>query len=189
MSRIGRALAHAVIRAYPRAWRERYETEIHELVDETDARLPDAVDLATGAIQRRLIGGAHMRFELGYRHPSAFAILALIIMAPTLAVALLSLVGHELGVGAVASVVDPLLASITAPRVIDLGLVVAPLVAFLLAALPLLDARFEQGDDGRMLALRVRALPVNLLVGAVAIILGASLIGHIITESVLQLGA
>lgn len=113
----------------------------------------------------------------------------MLVMAPTLALVVLSLIGHELGVSAVASAIDPLIVALTAPRIIDLGLVLAPLAAFALAALPLLDARFEHGDNGRLLALRIRALPANLIVVGVAVLLGVALVGYIVTESVLQVGA
>lgn len=176
MSRIGRALAHRAIRAYPLAWRVRYEPELHALVDDGDSGLPDAVDLAAGAIRRHLNGGAPMRFEPAHRHPLAFAVLALVILAPTLVFVVLSAAGFGV-------------TWLTGPRIVDLGLVLAPVAAFVLAALPLLDARVERGVDGPMLALRVRALPANVIVGMVAMVLAAFLIGHIVTESVLQLGA
>lgn len=118
-----------------------------------------------------------MRFEPAHRHPLAFAVLALVVMAPTLAVVALSAVGLDA------------MTWITGPRIVDLGLVLAPLAAFVIAGLPLLDLRLERGGDGTMLALRVRALPANLIVGMVAIALAALLVGHIVTESVLQLGA
>ena len=48
-----------------------------------------------------------MRFEPAYRHPSAFALAAGLLLLPTFAVVALSLLGHELGLGAVAAVTDP----------------------------------------------------------------------------------
>jgi len=178
VSRIGRAAARAVIRLYPRSWRRRYGAELLDLVDDTDAGIGVVGDLAIAAFRQHMNGGAPVRFEPAYRHPSAFAVAATVVMAPTLALVTLSLIGHELGVSAVASAVDPVIVAVTAPRIIDLALV-----------LPLLDARLEHGEDGPMVALRVRALPVNLVVVAVAVLLGLALVGHIVTESVLEAGA
>jgi len=189
VSRIGRAAARAVIRLYPRSWRRRYGAELLDLVDDTDAGIGVVGDLAIAAFRQHMNGGAPVRFEPAYRHPSAFAVAATVVMAPTLALVTLSLIGHELGVSAVASAVDPVIVAVTAPRIIDLALVLAPLAALALAALPLLDARLEHGEDGPMVALRVRALPVNLVVVAVAVLLGLALVGHIVTESVLEAGA
>lgn len=184
MSRLGRAAARAVIGLYPRTWRQRYSAELRDLVDDTDAGMREAIDLATGALGQHLNGGARMRFEPAHRHPSVFAIVAGLVMAPTFALVILSLIGHELGVSAVASVVDPLIVTLTAARVVDLALVVAPLVGLVLAALPLLDARLEHGDGGRLIAVRVRALPANLAVAGMALLLGAALAAHVVAESV-----
>jgi hypothetical protein len=189
VSRVGRAAARAVIRLYPRSWRGRYEEELLGLLDDTNAGIGAVGDLAAGAFKEHVTGGAPVRFEPAHRHPSAFAIAAMLVMAPTLALVVLSLIGHELGVSAVASAIDPLIVALTAPRIIDLGLVLAPLAAFALAALPLLDARLEHGENGPLLALRIRALPANLIVVGVAVLLGVALVGHIVTESVLQVGA
>jgi len=189
MSRIGRAAARVVIGLYPRAWRARYEAELRDLVEDADVDMGGAVDLVAAAARQHISGGTKMRFEPAHRHPSAFALVALAIMAPTLAFVTLSIIGHELGVSAVAKVVDPLLVAITRPRVVDVGLVAAPAVAAVLALLPLLDVRLERGDGGQLVALRVRALPLNLAVGAVALLLGAILVLHIVAEAVLHAGA
>ena len=159
---------------------------MRDLVDATDAGIGEVIDLAAGAFGQHVNGGARMRFEQAHRHPSAFAIVAGLVMAPTFAFVTLSVIGHELGVSAVASAIDPLIETVTAPRIVDLALVLAPIVALVLAALPLLDARFESGDDGRLLAVRVRALPANLAMVGVALLLGAALAAHVVSESVLH---
>jgi hypothetical protein len=189
VSRLGRVGARAAIHFYPASWRRRYAAELQALIDDSDAGIGDVLDVAVGAVHEHAIGGAPMRFEPAHRHPSAFAIVALAIVAPTFAFVTLSIIGHELGVSAVASVVDPVIETVTAPRIVDLMLVLAPLAAFGLAALPLFDARLERGDEGRMLAVRVRALPVNLAVVALAVLLGAALVAHTVAESVLHAGA
>lgn len=192
MSRLGRSIAHALVRLYPATWRRRYEGELHDLVDDGDAGIRDAVDVAAGAASQHLREGATMRFEPAVRHPHAFALLAALVIAPTAAVVVVSLIGHELGVTAVATLTDPLVAALdSAPRVVDLGLVLAPLLAFGLAALPLFDARVERGNGGDRpaLAVRIHAVGLNLVICAVAAIIGAALVGHILVESVLQVGA
>ena len=183
MSRLGRAAARAVIGLYPRSWRQRYGAELLDVVEEADAGLGEVIDLAAGALGQHVNGGESMHFEPAQRHPSAFALVAGLVMAPTLAFVTLSLIGHELGVAAVASVVDPLIVTVTAARFVDLALVVAPLVGLVLAALPLLDARPEHGDGGSLIAVRVRAVPANLAVVGVALLLGAALVAHAIAES------
>jgi hypothetical protein len=189
MSRIGRAAARLAIGLYPRAWRARYADELLDLVREVDVGVGGAVDMVAAAARLYASGGTPMRFEPAHRHPMAFALVAFAIMAPTLAFVTLSIIGHELGVSAVAKVVDPVLVAITRPRIVDVALVAAPAAAALLALLPLLDVRVERGDEGQLVALRVRALPVNLAVGAIALLLGATLVLHIVSEAVLHAGA
>ena len=189
MSRVARVAARALLRAYPHAWRDRYGSEVRDLIEDADAGIGDVVDLAAGAARQHIIGGTPMRFEPARRHPFAFAIAGLVIMAPTLVFLTLSLIGHELGFSAVASVVDPVIVSVTKPRVVDLALVGAPLFALALAVLPLLDLRVESNDEGPTLTLRVRALTANVIVASIALLAGALLIGHIVAESVMGTGA
>jgi hypothetical protein len=189
VSRVGRAAARIVVRHFPASWRARYESEVLELIEDSDSSIGDAVDLAADAARQHVLGGTPMRLDSAHRHPGAFALVAALLLLPTLAVVALSLVGHELGVVAVARAVDPVIVALSSVRVIDLGLVVAPLVAFVVAVLPLLDLRLERAQAASVLALRVRAVPVNVVVAALALLVGAALVGHIVTESVLEIGA
>ena len=185
MSRMGRAAARVALRLYPGAWRDRYAAEVAGLIDDTDAGIGDATDLARSMIRAHMNGGAQMRSELAYRHPGAFAAVATLLLVPTLAIVALSLLGHELGVTAIADAVDPWIARIDTVRPLDLALVVAPLAAFLLAVVPLLDLRLERDEGGAALALRVRAITANLVVGCLALLVGGALVAHMVTESVL----
>jgi hypothetical protein len=100
-----------------------------------------------------------------------------------------SLLGHELGMSAVARAVDPFIAGIDRYRALDLALVVAPAAALILALLPLLDVRLERAPDGgASVAVRMRAIGMNLVVAAFALGVGLLLVGHIVTESVLEAG-
>lgn len=189
MTRLGRGAARLVVRLHPRAWRERYGLEMAGLIDDSDSSLADAADLARSALRAHATGGAPIRFEPAYRHPGPFALVAALLLAPTFAVVALSYIGHELGFGAVAAAIDPWIAQLDTMRVLDLFLVVAPVAAFLVAVLPLLDLRIERDEPAPAVALRVRAVPANLVVGLVALLTGAALVGHIVVESVLRIGA
>jgi hypothetical protein len=189
VSRLGRGAARAALRLYPYGWRRRYGDEVSELIEGTEISVADAVDMARAAVIERMKGGAPVQFGLARRHPGTFAVAALLVVAPTLAVVAVSLLGHELGIAAVAAAFDPMVGWIGTVRPLDLALVVAPLVALLLAVLPLVDLRVETDEHGPALALRVRAIRANLLVAAVALVVGAVLVGHIVTETVLRTGA
>ena len=189
MTRLGRRAARLALRLHPRAWRERYGLEMSGLIEDSDSSLADAADLARSALRAHATGGAPMRFEPAYRHPGPWALVAGLVLLPTFAVVALSYIGHELGFSAVASVVDPWIAQLDEVRILDLLLVLAPAIAFILAVLPLLDLRIERDEPGPALAVRVRAVPANLVVGLVALLVGAALLAHIVVESVLRLGA
>ena len=130
-----------------------------------------------------------MRFGPAYEHPGRWAAAAALILVPTLAVVLISMVGHELGVTAVATAFDPIVEWLDTVRVLDLALVLAPLVAIAIAVLPLVDLRIERLDGSAAVALRVRAVTANLVVAVLAGLTAVALVGHIVTESVLRLGA
>ena len=188
MTRIGRTAARVALRLHPRAWRERYGLEMAGLIDDSDSSLADAADVARSALRAHATGGAPMRFEPAYRHPGRWALLAGLLLLPTFAVVALSYIGHELGFRAVAGAVDPWIAQLDTVRILDLFLVAAPAIAFVIALLPLLELRIERDEPGAALAVRVRALPANLVVGLVALLVGAALVAHIVVESVLRIG-
>jgi hypothetical protein len=176
VSRAGRAAARAALRLFPARWRRRYGTELHDLVEDTDSSLADAADIAAAAIREHLNGGTPMRSEIAHRHPGAFALVGGLVLAPTTAVT------------AVAGAVDPVVEAIGRVRVLDLALVVAPALAFVLAILPLLEVGLDHAGGGSALMLRVRAVPANVVVALVALLIGALLVWHIVIESVLELG-
>jgi hypothetical protein len=188
VSRVGRAAARAALRLYPARWRHRYAAELHDLVEDTDSSLADAADIVAAAIREHLNGGTPMQAEIAHRHPGAFALVSGIVLAPTAAIVTLSLLGHELGLTAVAGAVDPVMVAIGRVRVLDLALVVAPAVALVLAILPLLEVGVDHADGASALMVRVRAVPANVVVALLALLIGALLVGHIVTESVLELG-
>ena len=88
-----------------------------------------------------------------------------------------------------AAVTDPWVAWIDTVRPLDLALVIAPLAAFLVALIPLLDLRVERAAGDSVVAIRVHAVTANLVVATLAVLVAAALFFHIVTESVLRVGA
>jgi hypothetical protein len=186
VSWIGRRAALAALRLYPVSWRARYRDELIDLIDSTDSSLRDAADLAESAVAEHMRGGAPMRFEAAQRHSVVFAMAAALLLLPTLVVVTLSLVGHELGVASVARAIDPVLVWVGTVGPVDLGLVLAPAAAFVVAVLPLLDVRVERVDGDAAVAIRLRPAWANVTIALLALLVGVMLIGHILTESALQ---
>lgn len=127
-----------------------------------------------------------MLSDRAHRHPTAFAIVALILVLPTAAFVALSLLGHELGLPGLATSVDPVISAVTSWRPIDLALVTAPALSALIAVAPLLEIgrREAPGDGVLTLALHLRA--ANLAVAGLAIAVGIVLVGHAFAEAALH---
>jgi hypothetical protein len=188
VSGLGRRAALIALRIHPRSWRDRYGTEVGELIRASDRPVADAIDLARSAVREHANGETLVRFGPASRHPRAWAVAAALLLAPTLVVVGLSIVGHELGVEAVATGIDPIMVWISTLGIVNLGLVAAPAAALVVALLPVIDLRLERVDGGHALAVRMRAVTANLVIAALAFLVGASLAAHIVIESVLERG-
>lgn len=194
MSRLRREVARASLRLYPSAWRARYGDELALLVEESDPRGRDLVDLALVGIGLRVSslrpgdGGFSMIIGPAHRHPTGFALGALALMLPTVAFVALSLLGHELGLAGIAERVDPVISAVTAPPVVDLALVMAPAVSLLLAVAPLVELGLGGAPGQRVATVGLQLRAGNLAVAALAVTVGALLVAHMLAEAVLHAG-
>ncbi len=100
-----------LLKLYPAVWRGRYEAEVADLLDELPADRRIAIDLFRGAVTERgrafwrrlpeapvAAGGPPLYFGPVHRHPTALAVIALLLVAPTSTFVLLSFAAYELGV-------------------------------------------------------------------------------------------
>jgi hypothetical protein len=69
-----------------------------------------------------------------------------------------------------------------APRIVDLFLLGAPFLAFLIAALPLIGLRLERVNGELRVTLALRARTLNLIVLAMCVVVGGFLASHILVE-------
>jgi hypothetical protein len=188
-----------LLRLYPAAWRQRYEAEMSDLLDDLPARPGTAIDLIRGAFRAHLgalygpgralassDGGTTMTTQPLQRHPTALAILALVLVAPTLALVGTSILAHELNVPGLAARVDPLIMALTAPRILDLWLLGAPFLAFLIAVVPLFGVSVSRLEGEVRLTVAFRPRVLNVLIAILAVAVGAALIGHIVSEFLLE---
>ena len=185
-----------LLRLYPHAWRNRYGDELADLVGDTGITPAVAVDMARGAFGQwavvardALNGGTTMVLGPAYRHPRSWALFALVLLAPTLVFITLSMLTYQLGLTGLAGLMDPLSSWLNGQRVLDLLLVAAPVVALLLAVAPLIRVELRNVDSGREAVLGLRLKGLNVAVGLLALLSGGLLLGHIVFESVLQVGA
>lgn len=121
-----------------------------------------------------------------HRHPTSLALLALLLMTPTLMFVVSSVLAYQLEVPGLEAVVDPVISGIAAVPWIDVLLLSAPFAAAVLAAIPLVGIRSGQADGERQVTLSLRARALNVVVLVVSVLLGGLLFVYLLTEFMLE---
>lgn len=189
-----------ILHLYPSAWRRRYGEELSDLLDEMPSTPATTLDLLRGAarLQMRALldrvaprllaaGGPPMPTHSLQRHPTASALVAALIAAPTAIFVTLSFLAYQLELPGMQTWLDPFVVGLQqAPRIVDLFLLAAPFLAFLLAALPLIGLRLERVDGELRLTLALRARALNLIVLALCVVVGGFLANYLLAEFLLD---
>lgn len=188
-----------LLRLYPAAWRERYEDEMAEVLMELSATPSVVLDLVRGALVERsrarwrvpesspIPAGDQPMFEHPlHRHPTSLALLALLLVTPTLVFVVSSLLAYQLEVPGLEAVVDPVISGIAAVPWIDFLLLSAPFAAAVLAAIPLVGIRSGHADGERQVTLSLRARALNVVVLVVSVLVGGLLSVYLVTEFMLE---
>jgi hypothetical protein len=185
-----------IIRLYPSAWRMRYGDELTDLLEEMPATPAATADLLRGAVTLHLrafvdriaprlvaAGGPSMPTHPLQRHPTASALIAVLITAPTLIFVAVSFLAYQLELPGMQAWLQPFMDGLArAPRIVDLFLLGAPFLAFLVAALPLVGLRLERMDGELRITLALRAHALNLVVLAICVVVGGFLASHLLVE-------
>ena len=185
-----------ILRLYPSAWRRRYGDELSDLIDEMPATPATTLDLLRGAVtlhMRALIdrvaprlvsaGGPPMPTHALQRHPTATALVAALIAAPTVIFVTVSFLAYQLELPGMQAWVQPFMDGLAqAPRIVDLFLLGAPFLAFVIAALPLIGLRLERVDGEMRITLALRAHTLNMIVLGICVVVGGFLASHLIVE-------
>ena len=185
-----------ILRLYPSAWRRRYGEELSDLLDEMPSSAATTLDLLRGAVTLHLralldhvaprllpAGGPPMPTHPLQRHPTATALVAALITAPTVIFVTVSFLAYQLELPGMQAWVKPFMDGLQqAPRIVDLFLLAAPFIAFVVAALPLIGLRLERVDGELRVTLALRAHTLNMLVLAICVIVGGFLASHLIVE-------
>ncbi|HEY7737624.1 MAG TPA: hypothetical protein VIC63_01135 [Candidatus Limnocylindria bacterium] len=189
-----------LLRLYPPSWRARYETEMATLIDELPPDRRMALDLFRGAFDERLraawrripeapltVGGPPASFRPFHRHPTTLALVALALVAPTATFVILSFLTYELGLTALRTIVEPALISLNeSTRLLNLALLAAPFLAFVVALAPLVGIGLSRASTELRLTLSFHARTANLVVIALCMVVGGILAGHIALETLLE---
>jgi hypothetical protein len=185
-----------ILRLYPSAWRRRYGDELADLLEELPATPTITLDLLRGAVTLHIrafvdrlaprlasAGGPPMPTHPLQRHPTATALIAALITAPTLIFVALSFFAYQLELPGMQAWLQPFMDGLAqAPRIVDLFLLVAPFIAFVIAALPLIGLRLDRIDGELRITLALRARTLNLIVLAVCVVVGGFLASHLLVE-------
>jgi hypothetical protein len=189
-------LSRLLLLCYPRSWRRRYGDELLALLIDTDLTPRSALDVAVAGFRQRLhaatrsiSGGIAVTIGPAWRHPTAFALVAAILLLPTFLFVGLSVLAYELNLQAVRSVIEPPMDALAKWRIIDLFLVAAPPLAAMAALAPLLKVGIDRRAGTLEALVTIRALALNVCVALVALALAGMLIWHIVVESVMEAGA
>jgi len=184
-----------LLRLYPSAWRARYEAEVAELLDELPTDHAMLLDVIRGALVERAraawrlipanpvpAGGPPMLEHPLQRHPTSLALLALVMVAPTFLFVFVSLLAYQIEVPGLATAVEPALQALTAPRWVDLFLLGAPFLAFLLAVVPLVGIGLGRVDGELHVTISLRARALNVAVLILCVLVGGLLVAYLVTE-------
>ena len=185
-----------ILRLFPSAWRRRYGEELTDLLEEMPATPATTVDLLRGAatlhmrafldrLAPRLVsaGGPPMPTHPLQRHPTATALIAALIAAPTVIFVAISFLAYQLELPGMQAWIQPFMDGLArAPRIVDMFLLGAPFLAFLIAALPLIGFRMQRIDGELRITLALRARTLNLIVVGVCVLVGGLLASHLIVE-------
>ena len=185
-----------ILRLYPSAWRRRYGAELADLLEEMPATPATTADLLRGAMtlhvrafldrvapRQATAGGPPMPTHPLQRHPTTSARIAALIAAPTVIFVALSFLAYQLELPGMQTWLQPFMDGLArAPRIVDLFLLGAPFLAFLIAALPLIGLRLGRIDGELRVTLALRARTLNVIVLMVCVLVGGFLASHILVE-------
>jgi hypothetical protein len=185
-----------ILRIYPASWRRRYGEELSDLLDEMPSTPATTLDLLRGAVNLHMrafldrvaprpvsAGGPPMPSHPLQRHPTASALVAVLITAPTLIFVTLSFLAYQLALPGMEAWLQPFMDGLArAPRIVDLFLLAAPFLAFLIAALPLIGLRLERIDGELRVTVALRPRALNLIVLLLCVAVGGFLVSHLVVE-------
>ena len=188
-----------LLRLYPPAWRTRYEAEVGDLLAEVPSSPHAAFDLIRGAfgewvhLAARLplvlsqpVGGPPMRANRLQRHPTSLALLALLLVAPSLLFVAFSLLAYQVGVPGLAARMEPIVKTVTALGWVGPFLLLAPFLGLLMAALPMVRMGSSRCDGEMSVTLAFRGRALNAGVVVLCALLGGVLVSYLISEFLLE---
>ena len=125
-----------------------------------------------------------MTIDFGGWHARTFAALAILVALPTTLVLALSGLAYNLNMSGVVPAIDAIQRQIGGSRVVYLGLMAAPVLAFVIAVLPVLRFSVHREDGELMISFAIRGRGLTLVAVVLSLLLIAFFAGHNASELV-----
>ncbi len=116
------------------------------------------------------------------RHPTSLALLALVLVAPTFLFVFVSVLAYQLEMPGLAAAVEPMVEAFAGMRWVDVFLLGAPFLAFLVAAIPLVGIGWGRANGELHLTISLRARALNVGVLILSVLLSGLLVAYLVTE-------
>ncbi|TMB85556.1 MAG: hypothetical protein E6J39_00945 [Chloroflexi bacterium] len=184
-------LARLLVHAYPPSWRRRYGSEYAALLEDLPATLSAVSDAVRAglAVRGRALsnallssGGPDVTIDFGGWQARTFALLAILVALPTTIVLALSALAYNVGVPGMATAIAPIQSQLLGSKLIGLGLMGAPVLAFVIAVLPVLRLSIQREAGELMISFAIRGRALTLVAAVLSLLLIAFFAMHSATE-------
>jgi hypothetical protein len=179
-----------VIRLYPRQWRERYESEVLALLEASDPRPGDLVDLVAWSVRSwiasrppELVGGALAVLDRSSAHAGRLALVGLLVLIPTLTLILLSILKYILGIPGPFDAVEPTVTPFVTHPLGETVVTLAPYVALLLALVPTVRIEVRWRESRLTGSIAFSAPAASVLVAAASTAVAVVMILYWVAEN------
>ena len=183
--------ARLLLRTYPPSWRRRYGPEYAALLEDLAPKPSTITDtvrtgiaLSANAVSSSVLttGGPEVTIDFGGWHARAFAMLAILVALPTTIVLALSGLAYNLNITAIANAIDPLVRSLSTSRLMGLALMAAPVLALVIAVLPVLRFSIHRENGELMISFAIRGRTLTMVAVVLSLLLIAFFAEHSAAE-------
>ena len=123
-----------------------------------------------------------LTIDFGGWHARTFALLAILVALPTTVVLALSALAYNVGIPGMAAAIEPIQQQLLGNKIIGLGLMGAPVLAFAIAVLPVLRFSLHREAGELMISFAIRGRALTLVAVVLSLLLVAFFAMHSAAE-------
>ncbi len=127
-------------------------------------------------------GGPAVTIDFGGWHARTFALLAILVALPTTIVLALSALAYNVGIPGMAAAIEPIQNQLIGSKLIGLGLMGAPVLAFAIAVVPVLRVSIHREAGELMISFAIRGRALTLVAVVLCLLLIAFFAMHSAAE-------